>query len=247
MTAEPAYRPDDLTDQTQPIPVFGRWFGSWWVSVGRRAYNARQLERLYDDQSQTWDAKLARMGVIEGYQRILRQVFPRDRDDLHVLDAGVGTGALSLALGHVATKPVSLHGIDLSSGMLAEAQKRLDAAGQGIALTQGDITDLPYQDGRFDVVMTAHTLEHLPVPQNAIRELARVLRPGGMLIACVTRRSPLGAYIQLKWHTHRVSPDAGRQWFRGHGLRSVRAIPLGPSGTLLDRLSVAYVAWKDGP
>ena len=226
------------------IPVFARWFGSWRISVERRPFDANQLARFYDAEAATWDDKLARLGVVNGYEQMLRQVFPRHHNSPKVLDAGIGTGALSIALTQVIDRPFQLSGVDLSSGMLAHAHKRLRSTDCALDLRQSDMTMLPFADSSFDVVMTAHTLEHLHAPAKAIREFARVLRPGGMMIACITRQSWMGAYIQLKWHTHRVSPQVGRRWLSENGLNGVRVVPM-PKDGALGRLSLAYVGWKD--
>ncbi|MEJ6404387.1 class I SAM-dependent methyltransferase [Yoonia sp. 2307UL14-13] len=226
------------------IPVFARWFGTWRVSVERRPLDARQLARFYDAEAATWDSKLARLGVGVGYEQVLRQVFPRNHPVPEVLDAGIGTGALSVALSNVIDGSFYLSGVDLSAGMLARARERLGVPRCHLDLRQADMTALPYADNSFDVVMTAHTLEHLHRPQQAIRELVRVLRPGGMMVACVTQTSLLGAYIQVKWHTHRVSAQVGRRWLSENGLTGVRVIPMAQGGGGLSRLSVAYVGWK---
>ncbi|HYD99540.1 MAG TPA: methyltransferase domain-containing protein [Alphaproteobacteria bacterium] len=50
---------------------------------------------------------------------------------------------------------------------------------------QADLTDLPFPAGRFDLVITSHTLEHVPDDRRAMAELARVLRPGGRMVVMV--------------------------------------------------------------
>ncbi len=141
--------------------------------------------------------------------------------DARVLDCGIGTGSLSLALASLTTAPLDYHGIDTSGAMLAAADAELRHAGIVAELRQSDIRSIPYPDCNFDVVMAAHVLEHLPDPQAALREMARVLRPGGVLFACMTRRSVFGTLIQLRWRTWVVSERRGIAWLRKSGLEDV--------------------------
>ena len=74
-------------------------------------------------------------------------------------------------------------------------------------------------------MLVAHVVEHLADPNQALRELYHVLKPGGILICAITRRSAFGAYIQLVWRTHQVDIPAARHWLHGCGLCTVRAVP----------------------
>jgi ubiquinone/menaquinone biosynthesis C-methylase UbiE len=66
--------------------------------------------------------------------------------------------------------------------MLAKARKNCAAFGN-IAFEQADITALDYPDDSFDAVLIANALHVMPEPEKALREIDRVLRPGGILIA----------------------------------------------------------------
>lgn len=238
---EPTAHPDQDDDT---IPVCAHWFGSWHFSVRRRAFSSNELGGVYDNEAEMWDARLERLGVADAYQTLLRKLVAGDgpatgSGPMRVLDAGVGTGALSLALGHVVHRPMRVAGIDLSDRMLDQTGRHLSQAGIDHVLQRADITDLPFEDGVFDIAMTAHVLEHLPDPRAALREMVRVLKPGGLLIACMTRRSSLGAYVQWKWHTHQVSPAQGKKWLRECGLQAVRAAPF-QKGTACRKMSIAY-------
>lgn len=101
-----------------------------------------------------------------------------------VLDAGCGTGMMALRVA-VQYPACTLHGIDLSPKMIAAARR--DAKEQGLAMDfrVGSITDLPYPDGSFDVVITNIIYHHLDLAEKrqAVGEIARVLEPGGRYVS----------------------------------------------------------------
>jgi SAM-dependent methyltransferase len=92
---------------------------------------------------------------------------------LRVLDAGCGNGEYLRAL---ARRPVRAAGCDRSMGMLW-------AAAACPALLNADVAALPVRDGVFDVVLAVHMLYHVPDREAAVRELRRILAPGGVCIA----------------------------------------------------------------
>ncbi|MGE0449303.1 MAG: class I SAM-dependent methyltransferase [Vicinamibacterales bacterium] len=101
----------------------------------------------------------------------------RDR----LLDAGCGPGIVTAAIaphvGHV-------HGVDLTPAMIAAAERR--TADQGLTNVQfslADMSSLPFDDGAFDGAVTRYTVHHLENPLAALREMARVTRPGGRIVA----------------------------------------------------------------
>lgn len=136
---------------------------------------------LYDDWAPTYDADLT--GGTQGY------VAPSVTADAvvaaagpggEVLDAGCGTGLVGVALRERGVGTVD--GIDLSPGMLAQAR----ATGAYRELREADLTAaLELPDGRYDVVVCVGTLTHAHVGPSAIGEFARVIRPGGYLVATV--------------------------------------------------------------
>ena len=230
------------------IPVWSRSIGSWKLSLARHPFAANELEDRYDGAAGTWQATISRLGFEDAYAELVDRVVPEVDDaagtgPLKVLDAGIGTGAMAIAFASRCGHPVDLVGVDLSSGMLRQAGRNLKELGLAARLLQGDVTGLPFADNTFDVVLAAHVLEHMAAPEAALAGLCRVLRPGGALIACVTRRSSAGACVQLKWRTHRVDAETATGWFRRCGMRGVRAVPLDRGGSP-PRLSCGYVGCK---
>jgi ubiquinone/menaquinone biosynthesis C-methylase UbiE len=95
-----------------------------------------------------------------------------------LLDVGCGTGAL-LEVVLDAHPAVCAAGIDLSPEMLGVARERLGGAAQ---LQVGDAEHLPLPDADVDLVVCVDSLHHYPDPRAALREMARVARPGGGLV-----------------------------------------------------------------
>lgn len=91
-----------------------------------------------------------------------------------VLECGCGTGLL---LERLAAFARSARGIDLSPGMLEKARAR------GLDVREGSVTELPFADATFDVTCSFKVLAHVPDIGRALAEMARVTRPGGVVLA----------------------------------------------------------------
>lgn len=96
-----------------------------------------------------------------------------------ILEIGCGTGGLLVA---AAQRGLGIEGVDIASRWLVVAGARLRAAGTPARLTPADGARLPWPDGTFSAVVADSVLEHLDDPAAALREWARVLEPGGMLL-----------------------------------------------------------------
>lgn len=79
-------------------------------------------------------------------------------------------------------------GLDASEDALSLARRRFDLLGLDGVLTLGSITDLPFDDGQFDLVYSHGVIHHVPDTQRAINEFYRVLRPGGTVLIMVYHR-----------------------------------------------------------
>jgi DNA-binding transcriptional ArsR family regulator len=93
------------------------------------------------------------------------------------LDLGTGTGAFLPFLSRYVDRVIAVDG---SRGMLARARERAEADGTPpVAFVRGEAERLPFGDGEMDGVVANMILHHLPRPEAALREIARVLAPGG--------------------------------------------------------------------
>ena len=167
-----------------------------------------------------------------------------------VLDVGTGTGLIPFALAASSEPPASVLGIDLSAGMIDTARRRLrDELGDDARLRfeRMDAEHLELADESFDVVLSGFALTHVPHPELALREIFRVLRPGGRLGVALGSRPPAASVSQLR---HAVA-EVGRriEQLRGRRLTadlldriverrlgaSVEVPEGGPLATRLDR------------
>ena len=237
----------------EPVSVLQRTWGSWHFSLERKPLYADELAAQYDRVAATWKQRLNRLGIPRAYTRLMHSLLTGGAlcalpDDAWVLDAGTGTGALSLALDaqHRAQRRggrLLFSAIDRSPAMLEVARAEFDAARLDVALRHADIERLPFDDGVFDLVMAGHVVEHLPAPEAAVRELVRVLRPGAPLLLLTTRQSFLGALVQLQWRVHRLGMQELEALLRASGLEDVRFVTL-PGAAWNRHLSLVCTARK---
>lgn len=115
----------------------------------------------------------------------------------HALDVGCGTGYLTSMLAAAVAPNGSATGVDASAAMVDEASRLRSSA--HCTYTVGAAERLEFDDGRFDVVTSSLMLHHLPTELRApaLREMRRVLRPGGRLLIAEFRppRTGLGRHV----------------------------------------------------
>lgn len=113
------------------------------------------------------------------FDRMAERLDPGDE----VLCLGAGPGHLWAE--NADRVPWTVHVTDASPGMVGTARENVADAGSGFdrAFAVCDAASLPYRSGRFDAVTANHMLYHVPERRRALREIRRVLRPGGFLFA----------------------------------------------------------------
>lgn len=110
----------------------------------------------------------------------------RDLQVLRVLEIGCGRGGFSSMLARKTNRPKEIIAADFSATAIDIAENCSRKVGiGGINWIVADIQDIPFPDSYFDTVFSFETIEHVPNPEKAVRELARVLKPNGRLILTV--------------------------------------------------------------
>ncbi|GAB3876294.1 methyltransferase domain-containing protein [Terrabacter terrigena] len=170
-------------------------------------------------------------------------LLPHLREGFRVLDVGCGPGTITLDLADAVGPAGQVVGVENVAGPLAQARRNAAARGDHrTVFAHADVMALPYAAGSFDVVHAHQVLQHLTDPVGALREMARVAGPGGIVAVRDVD------YASMVWHPasegmtlwldvyrrlarlNHAEPDAGRHlvaWAHAAGLRD-----LAPSASL---------------
>ncbi len=171
------------------------------------------------------------------HQMIKARLDPaRDLAARHVLDIGCGRGGFASWLARHSPSPAAVVGCDFSPVAVDKASSFAAAAALGnVRFEVADIQRLDqFADATFDTVFSCETIEHVPDPPLAVRQLARVLKPGGRLfLSTPNYMSTIGLYRVYCWLRGKTFDEGGqpicqvnitvktRRWVRDAGLRVV--------------------------
>ena len=200
------------------------------------------VEAMFDRISPVYDAmnRVMTAGLDERWRR--RTAAAVVRPGARVLDACCGTGDLALACREAGGDVV---GLDFSERMLERARRKSDA----IEWVRGDLLELPFADESFDAATVGFGIRNVQDLEAGLRELARVLRPGGRL-GCLEITRPRGAlrpFFRL-WFDGLV-PLAGKVLPGGAAYAylpaSVRRFP-GPEdlAVVMRRAGLGEISWQ---
>jgi SAM-dependent methyltransferase len=188
----------------------------------------REVLRLFEAKAEGWAAKYAPDGPLVGrLARLSAAVRRYAPPGSRVLDLGCGTGELARAL---AAAGLQVTGCDMSPSMLMYATRDGGRCAGWVQL-EPDWRRLPFASAAFDVVVAASVLEYVGEPAIVMRECARVLRPGGVVLYTVpdlrhpvrwaewcaqrsARGEPSGNDGRSPWQRYRAYLSASRQRHR---------------------------------
>lgn len=129
----------------------------------------------------------------------------------HILDLACGTGVVTREVLDSGVLPGSVTGVDMNADMLDVARARCANSGLDVEWVESDVFELPFPDARFDLAFCQQALQFFPERLGALRELRRVLRPGGRVAFCVSQelsRNPLLQSQAVALEKH-VGQEAG--------------------------------------
>lgn len=137
------------------------------------------MEQIKDSMRAAWmagDFGVVAKTIAAGAEEFVGRL--RFRPGARALDVACGTGNVAIPL---ARRGAVVTGVDIAPNLLDQARRRAAAEGLTVSFDEGDAEDLPYADASFDVVTTMFGAMFAPRPEMVATELARVLKPGGLL------------------------------------------------------------------
>jgi len=135
--------------------------------------NPEEYRKMYELEDRYWYFQ-GRKDIIAG---LLRQILPKDKRPLRVLDVGCGTGLMLGKLKSMGYDPV---GVDLHSLSMQYCRKRGTQK-----LLQADVTHLPFINDSFDLILALDLIEHVQQDRALLKEFYRICAPGGRVLITV--------------------------------------------------------------
>ena len=183
------------------------------IPYGAKTDKTQQVEQMFDNIASTYDTLNHRLSWnIDRYWRrkAIRKLQPFAPKE--VLDIATGTGDFAIqTCKHLPA--VSIKGVDISEGMMAVGRKKVEQMGlqERISFERQDCTALSFDDNSYDAVIAAFGIRNFADLDKGLREMCRVLRPGGHL--CILELTqpvafPVRQLFQL--YSHTVLPLYGR-------------------------------------
>jgi ubiquinone/menaquinone biosynthesis C-methylase UbiE/DNA-binding transcriptional ArsR family regulator len=208
-----------------------------------RAARAAAAQAYFRAHAAEWD-RIRKLHVADAAVEEAIRAALADKPFRSLLDLGTGTGRMLELFGPELERGL---GIDLSLDMLLLARDRLErAALKHCSVRQGDIYDLPLVNDSFDVVILHQVLHFLDDGARAIKEAARVLRPGGRLL--VVDFAPHEQEFLREQFAHRrlgFAPETVTQWMTASGLEPLMHKSLAPEPGSDGKIAVSLWLARD--
>ena len=201
----------------------------------QEAEKANQVEQMFDNIAPTYDKLNHRLSwdIDKGWRRkAIRQLQPFAPKTL--LDIATGTGDFAILAAKM-LKPEKLIGADISEGMMEIGRQKVKAEGLDsiVSFEKEDCLNLSYADGTFDAVTAAFGIRNFADLDKGLKEMQRVLKPGGHL-SIVELTTPVSFPMKqlFRIYSHTVLPVYGRLISRdtsayGYLTKTIEAFPQG--------------------
>jgi demethylmenaquinone methyltransferase/2-methoxy-6-polyprenyl-1,4-benzoquinol methylase len=191
---------------------------AWRTPEHKHAY----VRRLFATIADRYDliTVLLSYGQDRRWKHRLATLVP-DPAGARALDLACGTGDIAYEL---AARGARVTALDITPRMLALARRRPESSTRRVGLVAGDMMALPFADGCFDVISTGYGLRNVPILQEAVHEIARVLRPGGLMLSLDFNR-PRHALVRTVYLWYLSITGAALGWILHRDPDTYRYIP----------------------
>ena len=174
----------------------------------------QEVEMMFDSISRHYDRlnHILSMGTDRRWRRRAVNLIGDHTSPERILDVATGTG--DFAIEALRLKPVKVTGIDISEKMLEQGRKKISRLGlaEMIELLRGDASSMTFEEGTFDVAMSAFGVRNFEDTVAGLKEMCRVLRPGGMIMVLEFSKPSWFPMKQIYGlYFRRVLPGIGRK------------------------------------
>ncbi len=162
-----------------------------------------KTQKFYDRIADVHNLAMKVNGYRDSAAKYFRSLKLDVKPDSLVLDAGCGTGLATLAFYSAGYRPKETFALDLSFKSLEVAKEQFEedkiSVVKGVRAIQGNLLSLPFEDEKFDVVLTCGALEYVPL-EAGLKELGRVLKKDGTLVLIPVRPSLVGSVLEVLYN-----------------------------------------------
>ena len=147
----------------------------------------KQVEQMFDTISENYDGlnRVISFGIDTSWRKKVIQLVTETQPK-NALDIATGTGDLAISMAQEGIPKVV--GLDLSEGMLKVGRKKIanSSLANKLELIQGDSEALPFEEDSFDAITVAFGVRNFETLENGLKEIYRVLKPGGIFVVLET-------------------------------------------------------------
>ena len=174
-----------------------------------------KTQSFYDRIADVHNLALKINGYRQSVEKYLKSLDLEIDENSMVLDAGSGTGIVTLGFQSAGFRPRQTVALDLSFNSLKVAREEFEKDREtdfaNVSTVQGNVLSLPFADESFDLVLSCGVLEYVPL-DDGLREMARVLKTGAKLVFIPVKPSLVGSVLEFLYK------------FKAHPLKNVRKI-----------------------
>lgn len=171
-----------------------------------------QVTKMFDTISGDYDGlnRVISFGIdVKWRKKVVKLV--KEQQPKMILDIATGTGDLAIAMAD--TDAEKIIGLDISSGMLDIGKEKINKKGLSskIEMVLGDSENMPFEDNTFDAITVAFGVRNFENLKNGLKEILRVLKPGGVFVILETSVPTKTPYKQgYSFYTKNILPLIGR-------------------------------------